>query len=132
MVGLGVPPSAQFVRSLESTTRIEQCPGWEIEIMHARTMAGAIALAAVALPASASTFGGPPLAQSYPLPNPGQPNYVIACHKALETALANQDKTSAANMAAVQELISHARDSQAKGRTFACVNEANHAADLER
>ena len=98
--------------------------------MHVRIIAAAIALAAASLSASAVGGGVPPVAQTNPWPN-AQPDYHAGCRSALQRAHENLDKTSAENMAFVQRLISRALDSEARGYTFQCLNEADDAIDHE-
>jgi hypothetical protein len=104
--------------------------------MQIRTIAAGFALAASALLATSvgHTLGylpPPPVAQTNPWPD-AKPDYIAVCRRALMTAEANVDRTSAASLDLVRQLISHAQDSQAKGDTFACYNEANQAIDLEK
>ena len=100
--------------------------------MHVRTIVAlaAAALSTTALSYSASFYQPPPVAQTNPWPD-AQPDYHAGCRSALQRAQENLDKTSAANMALVQQLISHALDSEARGYTFQCLNEANDAIDHE-
>ncbi len=105
--------------------------------MHIRTLAAAIALAGALF--STSAIGKPPppppppppVAQSNPWPDQ-KPDYIQSCRHALQTALDNQNKASAANADLVAQLIGHARDSQAKGDTFQCLNEAQEAIAYEK
>jgi hypothetical protein len=101
-----------------------------LRIITASMATAATLLSAIAVGNPVSPYHPPPIAQTNPWPN-AQPDYRAGCRSALQKAETNLDKTSAANIADVQRLISHARDSEARGYTFQCLNEANDAIDHE-
>ena len=99
--------------------------------MYVRTIAAAIAFGAASFSALTAGYPAVPVAQSNPWPDE-KPNYIASCRHALMTAQANQDKASSENAPLVEQFIAHARDSQAKGNTFQCLNEAQQAIEYEK